>query len=116
MRWKSRTVPWILICLGLIFVFPPHPEGAEPSAPHKIRVAFTSLSGSQAPPWIAREAGIFRKHGLEVEVIAMPSGVEGMNALIAGEVQFLQIAGGTTVSAALGGADVIVIATTIGTL
>ncbi|MEK7333987.1 MAG: ABC transporter substrate-binding protein [Candidatus Binatota bacterium] len=115
MRWKSQTVTWILICLGLIFVFPPHPEGAEPSAPRKIRVVFTSLSGSQAPPWIAREAGIFRKHGLEVEVIAMPSGVEGMNALIAGEVQFLQIAGGTTVSAALGGADVIVIATTIGT-
>lgn len=69
-----------------------------------------------AVPWLAREAGIFKKHGLEVEVIATPSGVEGMNALIAGEVAFLQIAGGTTVSAAVGGADVIVIGTTIGTL
>lgn len=67
------------------------------------------------PPWIAREAGIFTKHGLDVEVIATPSGVEGMNALIAGEVQFLQIAGGTTASAALGGADVMVIGTTIDT-
>jgi len=46
------------------------------------------------PPWIAREAGIFNKHGLDVEVIATPTGVEGMNALIAGEVQFLQISGG----------------------
>jgi len=81
----------------------------------KIRAAFTSLSGSMAPPWVAHEAGIFRKHGLEVEVIAMPSGIEGMNALIAGEVQFLQIAGGTTVSAALGGADVMVVTTTIDT-
>ena len=69
-----------------------------------------------AVPWLAREAGIFKKHGLEVEVIATPSGVEGMNALIAGEVAFLQIAGGTTVSAAVGGADVIVIGTTIATL
>ena len=69
-----------------------------------------------AVPWLAREAGIFKKHGLEVEVIATPSGVEGMNALIAGEIAFLQIAGGTTVSAAVGGADVIVIGTTIGTL
>jgi len=67
------------------------------------------------PPWMAREAGIFNKHGLEVEVIATPSGVEGMNALIAGEVQFLQIAGGTTASAALGGADVMIIGTTIDT-
>src|SRR5919202_465028 len=84
-------------------------------APRKVRMAFTSLSGSMIPPWIAREAGIFGKHGLEVEVIATPSGVEGMNALIAGEVQFLQIAGGTTVSAALGGADVMILGTTIDT-
>ena len=60
--------------------------------------------------------GIFKKHGLEVEVIATPSGVEGMSALIAGEITFLQIAGATTVSAAVGGADVVVIGTTIGTL
>ena len=45
-------------------------------------------------------------------MIATPTGVEGMNALIAGEVQFLQISGGTTASAALGGADVMVIGTT----
>lgn len=81
----------------------------------KLRMAFTSLSGSMIPPWLAREAGIFNKHGLEVEVIATPSGVEGMNALIAGEVLFLQIAGGTTASAALGGADVMIVGTTIDT-
>ena len=90
---------------------------AADTAPlRKLRMAFTSLSGSMAVPWLAREAGIFKKHGLEVEVIATPSGVEGMNALIAGEVVFLQIAGATTVSAAVGGADVMVIGTTIGTL
>jgi NitT/TauT family transport system substrate-binding protein len=88
---------------------------AESSSLRKVRMAFTSLSGSMIPPWVAREAGIFNKHGLEVEVIATPSGVEGMNALIAGEVQFLQIAGGTTVSAALGGADVMILGTTIDT-
>ena len=82
----------------------------------KLRMAFTSLSGSMIPPWMARSAGIFAKHGLDVEVIATPSGVEGMNALIAGEVQFLQIAGSTTASAALGGADVMIIGTTIDTL
>lgn len=79
-------------------------------------MAFTSLSSVMCPPWIAREAGIFSKHGLEVEVIATPTGVEGMNALIAGEVQFLQISGGTTASAALGGADVMVVGTTLDSL
>jgi NitT/TauT family transport system substrate-binding protein/sulfonate transport system substrate-binding protein len=82
----------------------------------KVRMAFTSLSGSMSPPWFAHVGGIFKKNGLEVEVIATPSGVEGMNALIAGEVQFLQISGGTTVSAALGGGDVTIIGTTVDTL
>ena len=89
---------------------------ADSSSLRKLRMAFTSLSGSMIPPWMARSAGIFAKHGLDVEVIATPSGVEGMNALIAGEVQFLQIAGSTTASAALGGADVMIIGTTIDTL
>lgn len=104
-----------LILAGVLFVLPPQGSRAADAPLRKVRMAFTSLSGSMIPPWMAREAGIFNKHGLEVEVIATPSGVEGMNALIAGEVQFLQIAGGTTASAALGGADVIVIGTTIDT-
>jgi NitT/TauT family transport system substrate-binding protein len=68
------------------------------------------------PPWAAHESGLFKKYGLQVEVIAMPSGIQGINALIAGEVAFVQIAGGTTAGAAVGGADVKIVATTIGTL
>ena len=108
-----RRLALLLIILLAGLFAPALSETAE--TPRKIRMAFTSLSGSMAPPWIAREAGLFAKNGLEVEVIATPSGVEGMNALIAGEVQFLHIAGGTTVSAAVGGADVMIVATTVGT-
>src|SRR6266850_2098093 len=107
---------FIIVCCFLFFSLAAAlSEGAETQL-RKLRVAITSLSGSMAVPWLARDAGIFKKHGLEVEVIATPSGVEGMSALIAGEITFLQIAGATTVSAAVGGADVIVIGTTIGTL
>ena len=91
-------------------------HAADVPAMRKVRMAFTSLSAVMMPPWLAREAGIFNKHGLAVEVIATPTGVEGMNALIAGEVQFLQISGGTTASAALGGADVMIVGTTLDTL
>jgi hypothetical protein len=105
------SIPFLAVLLGLCFAS----LASAAEQPHKLRMAFTSLSGSMAPPWIAREGGYFAKQGLEVEVIAMPSGVEGMNALLAGEVQFLHIAGGTTVSAAVGGGDVIILATTINT-
>ncbi len=112
----KRRVLFFLILFLIGLAHPSQPVFAADSQPtRKVRMAFTSLSGSMITPWMAREAGIFAKHGLEVEVIATPSGVEGMNALIAGEVHFLQIAGGTTVSAALGGADVIILGTTIDT-
>src|SRR5580765_1693205 len=88
----------------------------EPPPLRKIRAAITSISGSMVPPWAAHEAGIFKRHGLQVEVIAMPSGIQGISALIAGEVSFVQIAGGTTAGAAVGGADVKIVATTVGTL
>ena len=91
-------------------------SAGEISNPRKIRAAITSLSGSMVPPWAAHEAGIFKKYGLQVEVIATPSGVQGTNALIAGEVSFVQIAGGTTTGAVVGGADLKIVATMVGTL
>jgi NitT/TauT family transport system substrate-binding protein len=109
----QRRVVFLALFFALCFMSVSH--AADSSSLRKVRMAFTSLSGSMIPPWMARSAGIFNKYGLDVEVISTPSGVEGMNALIAGEVQFLQIAGGTTASAALGGADVMIVGTTIDT-
>jgi NitT/TauT family transport system substrate-binding protein len=106
----------LVLALSVVGLAPTSSAAAETAGVRKVRMAFTSLSSVMCPPWIAREAGIFNKHGLEVEVIATPTGVEGMNALIAGEVQFLQISGGTTASAALGGADVMVVGTTLDSL
>jgi NitT/TauT family transport system substrate-binding protein len=53
---------------------------------------------------------------LQVEVVAMPSGLQGINTLAAREVDFVHIAGGTTAGAAVGGLDVKILATLVGTL
>jgi len=115
-RMNSKLVLILAIALSTLALAANYINAAESANLRKVRMAFTSLSGVMMPPWLARETGIFTKHGLDVEVIATPTGVEGMNALIAGEVQFLQISGGTTASAALGGADVMVVGTTLDTL
>ncbi len=109
-----RLFAFLLLALSLVPA--PYALAADVQPLRKMRMAFTSLSSVMCPPWIARELGIFHKYGLDVEVIATPTGVEGMNALIAGELQFLQISGGTTASAALGGADVMVVGTTLDAL
>jgi NitT/TauT family transport system substrate-binding protein len=99
----------LLLHGGIIFA-------AEPIGLRKIRAAITSISGSMSPAWAAHESGIFAKHGLQVEVVAMPSGLQGINTLAAREVDFVHIAGGTTAGAAIGGLDVKIVATLVGTL
>jgi len=106
-RWV-RLFACALSMVGLLFG-----TAAQSQEMRKLRAAFTSISGNMTPLWAAREGGFFKKYGLDVELISMPSGSEGMSALIAGELQFLQIAGSTTAAAEVGGADVVTIATTI---
>jgi ABC-type nitrate/sulfonate/bicarbonate transport system substrate-binding protein len=89
---------------------------AESTGLRKIRSAITSISGSMSPSWAGHESGIFAKHGLQVEVVAMPSGLQGITTLAAREVDFVHIAGGTTAGAAIGGLDVKIVATLVGTL
>jgi ABC-type nitrate/sulfonate/bicarbonate transport system substrate-binding protein len=113
---KLKLGAALALTAGVIALLAQYSFAADAANPRKLRMAFTSLSAVMMPPWVARETGIFVKHGLDVEVIATPTGVEGMNALIAGEVSFLQISGGTSASAALGGADVMVVGTTLDTL
>ena len=78
-----------------------------------LRAGYTSISGNMTPLWAAKEGGYFKKYGIDIDLISMPSGNEGMNALIAGELEFLAIAGSTTASAAVGGAEVVALGTTI---
>ena len=110
--WKRFHRAWMfavgLVLLTLCVNPPSHAQEGR-----RLRAGYTSLSGNMLPLWAAREGGYFKKHGLEFDLISMPSGNEGMSALIAGELEFLAIAGSTTASAAIGGADVVALATTV---
>jgi NitT/TauT family transport system substrate-binding protein len=99
------------LCLLIALFLGANSAGAQEN--RRLRAAYTSFSGNMTPLWAARDGGYFKKYGLDIDLISMPSGNEGMNALIAGELEFLAIAGSTTASAAIGGAEVVALATTI---
>ena len=105
---RSWMVGLVLVLATICVIPPSHAQEGR-----RLRAGYTSLSGNMLPLWAAREGGYFKKHGLEFDLISMPSGNEGMSALIAGELEFLAIAGSTTASAAIGGADVVALATTV---
>ena len=90
------------------------PSGSP--TPVKVRAGYTAIAGAMAPLWAAQEGGYLAREGIDAEVISFPSGNEGIQALMAGEADFLQIAGATTVAAALAGGDTMVLATLYNTL
>lgn len=100
----QRSLAAILFCALLV------PAANAAAQERRLRAGYASLSGNITPLWAARDTGLFKKHGLDIDLIAFPSGTEGMAAMIAGEIEFLAIAGSTTASAAIGGADVISVA------
>ena len=75
------------IVFGGLLVFAS--TGHAASAPQTLRVAYTSVTGNRAPFWIAKEAKLFEKHGLQVELIYLQSVAVGLPALIGGDFQIL---------------------------
>src|SRR4029077_16283110 len=81
-----------------------------------LRIASSGLSGELLPLWIAQDRLIFKKHGLDNEVITIQGGPLAIQALVSGSVQFH--AGGTssTIEARIGGANTITLAVFIDSL
>lgn len=76
-----------------------------------VKVGFAALSGNSIPVVVADEAGIFKKYGLPVERTVIQGSPNTIAALLANEVQFAVVGASASVQAALGGADVVDVAT-----
>lgn len=76
----------------------------------KLRVIYSAIGSSQSPLWIAHEAGIFKKHGLDVELLYVGGGSRAAQVVLAGEAPVAMFNGGSVISADLGGADLVNVA------
>jgi ABC-type nitrate/sulfonate/bicarbonate transport system substrate-binding protein len=102
--------------LVLIFVAVVPPLNARPVFAEPLRIAYTSIAIIFAPLWTTQEAGIFKKHGLDVELLYIGGGPPSTQALIAGDVKISFTAAGAVVAANLAGSDVVLLGTTADTL
>ena len=76
----------------------------------RIRVGYSSISSSRIALWVTNDMGFFKKNGLAAEVIVTP-GVQGTQALIAGELQFYLGGVDSAALAAARGSDLVALAT-----
>ena len=79
----------------------------------KISWGVTSLSASNWIPWLAKEAKIYEKHGLDVELILVKGSGQTSTAILGGSLFAAPVALPTVMLADLGGADLVNIAHTV---
>src|SRR3990167_4242062 len=76
----------------------------------KVRINWTAVTGAQSGVYVAQEEGLFKKNGLEVELIHIPSSSRGIQAILAGELAFSTMDGLNAVQANLKGAGLALVA------
>lgn len=79
----------------------------------KLRGAYSAESSWSLATWLAHDAGLFRKYGLDVDLVLIRSASTITSALIAGEAPMIQLGGNGTIQAGLQGADTVNILTLV---
>jgi NitT/TauT family transport system substrate-binding protein len=76
----------------------------------KVRLAHSALEASNAVWYVARERGFYKKNGLDVDLLFIPSTTTSVSSLVAGDVQVANASGGGVASAVVAGADLVMVA------
>jgi NitT/TauT family transport system substrate-binding protein len=105
---KSRSLLFWFVLGASIQLSAGIGSAAESAKLIPLRLAYSAITVNQAIPWISLEAGHFKKHGLDVELIHASS-ITALQALLAGEVAIVQSATDGAVTSNLSGADTIFI-------
>ena len=97
------SVLWVVAAVGSAA------EGAEPT---RIRVGYPSPSASFFPLFATKEAGLFEKYGIDTEMIYV-QGVQLVQVHVAGQLDVATISSVVYLQAAVEGADLVQIASSI---
>jgi ABC-type nitrate/sulfonate/bicarbonate transport system substrate-binding protein len=83
--------------------------GSPALAADRLRIAYSSISGAYVGIWMAHDAGLFAKEGLEDQIIFIPSATQLAQVTVAGDVDIASLGGGPMIAAVLSGADLKII-------
>jgi NitT/TauT family transport system substrate-binding protein len=106
MHQSYFTLP---ICFFLLFFSLCGSTGAQEAPLEKVRVVY-SAGGSHNSVWIPYEAGIFRKHGLDVELLFVAGGSTTAQVVQSGQAPVGIFTGSAVVTAGLAGGDLVAVA------
>jgi NitT/TauT family transport system substrate-binding protein len=91
--------------LLFFFVLP-----AALQAQERVGISYSALESNNAPWYVAQARGFYKKNGLDVNLVFIPSTTTGVASLLAGDVQIGNASGGGVASAVVAGADLVMVA------
>jgi NitT/TauT family transport system substrate-binding protein len=91
--------------------------GSARSAEARTYIAYISDSTSSSVIyWLAKDMGIYKKHGLDLEMIFINGSVRGIQSMIGGDLGYTGAVGTAVINAKLAGGDVAIIQSQMNTL
>jgi NitT/TauT family transport system substrate-binding protein len=97
----------VIFAVSLFLTFSFSVASAQPT---KMTVGYSAMTSAHLPAWLAKEAGIFAKNGLDVQIVYVRAGTTAVMALLSKETPISQVGGSAIVGAGLRGADAVMIA------
>lgn len=86
-------------------------SATAPPARERVTILYPNQGGNQAATWLAEDAGLYTKYGLDAEVQFVEGSPTVMQAVTAGNAQIAVVGTSASISAGFRGLDVVLIAT-----
>lgn len=102
---KTLSVFWLVVLAAELFF-----STTSPAQLIKLKVGHPAVSVYELPPVVAKEAGIFAKNGLDVDVVYISGGSINLMALLGGNTQISQASAPEMINAFLAGHDAVFVA------
>jgi NitT/TauT family transport system substrate-binding protein len=83
--------------------------GSSADAQQKVRLNWGAISGVMSSIWVAQEEGLFKKHGLDIELIHIASTSRAIQSMLSGEIHYTTADALNSIQAVGAGADVVMI-------
>jgi NitT/TauT family transport system substrate-binding protein len=112
MNFYKRSIAIIFLCFGFNLSTLGPVRIAKAAEAEKLNVCYSSIAATSITTWVPYEAGIYRKYGLDVNIVYV-AGAQAITTLISGDAQIVQGSGAAAALSRLSGSDLTVIGTTI---
>ena len=106
MKYQSRLIVTFMVILCLPFT------SMAQAQVTRIKVGYSSIGVGQSLVWVAKEAGLFKENGLDVQLIFVGSSSILTQSVIAGDVPIAIMSGTAAINSQLAGSDVVIAAST----